>query len=224
MRKWLIIALAALLALLAVPSVWLNTQQGLTVVDRFFLRQDALHCRADDANEISLNRTDAGTEFQILLDNQPSSALLTWDGDRANIEFDDGVIVAGDWNGSTLVNLDGELSSLLGNESAYAVSPSTDPETAALVQKGLLSIALCRIDTNTFSSAGSLILVIVGVVLYLLGMLNLFWPQRMFLLRSHLHYNYQELPADSARRAQILSGAVAMLGGAACMYATLLFR
>ena len=225
MKKWLIIVLCAVLALLILPAIYLNTQQGLPVGERFFLRDGDSCYRADDANEISFTRSDHLTEFVILLNGQSSSAALTRDGDHVRIEFDDGAVVSGDWNGKTLVNLDGELANLLSTESVYAVSPSSsDPAAAALVQKGLLSIALCQMDAGMSSAAGSLILVILGAILYIFGLLNVFWPQGMILLLSHLHYNYQELSVDSGRRAQIFGGIIAILGDIACMYSTLLFR
>lgn len=224
MKKWPIIVLCAALALLILPAVYLNTQQGLPVGDHFFLRESELCYRADSANAISFTHTDSRAEFSILLRGQASSAVLTRDGDHVRVEFDDGTVVSGDWNGKTLVNLDGELANLLSTESIYAVSSSSDPETNALIQKGLLSIALCQMDAGMGNAAGSLILVILGAILYIFGLLNVFWPQGMILLLSHLHYNYQELSVDSGRRAQIFGGIIAILGGAACMYSTLLFR
>lgn len=225
MKKWPIIVLCAALALLILPAIYLNTQQGLPVGERFFLRESELCYRADDANEISFTRSDHLTEFVILLNGQSSSAVLTRDGDHVRTEFDDGTVVSGDWNGKTLVNLDGELANLLSTESIYAVSASSsDPEIAALVQKGLLAVALCQMDAGMGNAAGSLILVILGAILYIFGLLNVFWPQGMILLLSHFHYNYQELSVDSGRRAQIFGGIIAILGGIACMYSTLLFR
>lgn len=224
MKKWPMIVLCAALVLLILPAVYLNTQQGLPVGDRFFLRESEFCYRADSANAISFTHTDRLAEFSILLRGQLSSAVLTRDGDHVRVEFDDGTVVSGDWNGKTLVNLDGELANLLSSKSIYAVSSSSDPETAALIQKGLLSIALCQMDAGMGNAAGSLVLVILGAILYIFGLLNVFWPQGMIFLLSHFHYNYQELSVDSGRRAQIFGGIIAILGGAACMYSTLLFR
>lgn len=225
MRKLPVIILGVILALLLLPAFYLNAQQGLPVGDQFLLKQNDLCYRADSANEISFTRSDACTEFSILLHGQSSSAVLTRDGERAHIEFDDGSVVSGDWNGKTLVNFDGELADLLSTGSLYAVTATpSDPETAALVQRGLLSIALCQMDAGMGNAAGSLILVILGAILYVFGILNIFWPQGMVLLLSHLHYDYHELSIKSARRAQIFGGIIAILGGVACMYSTLLFR
>ena len=225
MKKWPIIVLCAALVLLILPAIYFNTQQGLPVGERFFLRDGDSLYRADSANEISFIRAGNRAEFTILLNGQSSSAVLTRDGDHVRTEFDDGTVVSGDWNGKTLVNLDGDLANLLSTESIYAVSASSsDPEIAALVQKGLLAVALCQMDAGISNAAGSLIMVILGAILYCFGLLNIFWPQGMYLLLSHLHYNYQELSLESGRRAQIFGGIIAILGGAACMYSTLLFR
>lgn len=215
--KKLPILLAVLLLLLVPPAVFLNVRQGVAAGDRFLLLRDDRHYRADAQNEIILSPSDAGTDFDILLDGQSSSAHLTWNGDRARVEFDDGNVVEGDWDGSTLVNLAGAPADLLTNPSVTATV------SANVVNASLLGAALCRMDLGATSSAGSLLLVILGVIVYIFGILNVFWPQGMYLLLSRLHYNYQELSDDGGRRAQIFSGIIAMLGGAACMYATLLF-
>lgn len=214
--KKLPILLAVLLLLLVPPAIFLNVRQGVAAGDSFLLFQDERHYRADAQNEIILSPSEVGTDFDILLHGQSSSARLTWNGDRARIEFDDGNVVEGDWDGSTLVNLAGVPSDLLTNPSSAATV------SADVVNASLLGAALCRMDLGATSSAGSLLLVILGVIVYIFGMLNAFWPQGMYLLLSRFHYNYQELSDDSGRRAQIFSGIVAMLIGAACMYATLL--
>lgn len=225
MNKRPIIVLCAVMLLLLLPAIHLNLQQGLPVDDQFMLRQGELCYRADDANEISFVRSGSGTEFSIILHGQPSTAVLTYDGDRATVEFDDGTVVTGDWNGRTLVNFDGELADLISSDSVYAVASSSgDPESDALVQKGVLAIALCQMDAGMGNAAGSVLLAVLGAILYVFGVLNIFWPQGMILLLSRLHYNYQELSAESGRRAQIFGGVIAILGGIACMYVTLLFR
>lgn len=216
--KKLPILLSALLLLLILPAVWLNARQGVAAGEHFLFREDAQHYRADDRNEIVGTVSENGARFDILLDGQTSSALLVWDGDRARVEFDDGAVVEGDWNGATLVNLSGAPADLLTNPSATA-SVSAD-----VVRTSLLAVALCRIDLGLVSPSGSLWLVILGAIVYVFGILNLFWPRGMHLLRSRLHYNYQELSDESGRRAQIFSGVIAILSGLLCMYFSPLFQ
>lgn len=217
MKKMLIAALAVLMILL-VPAIMLNMQRGIMLSDVSLIRKDEFTYAAAGDNSIHMSPSESGMDFAICLDGVERSAQLTWDDENVRIEYADGEVAEGVWNGQYILGENGKP--LWFDESVHGRYAGRN-QTIAEVD---LNDVLCRLSLGESDPMGEMWLIVVGALFYIAGALNIFWPEGMFFMLSRWKYEKPEELFDSGRKAQIFGGAVGMLGGLLLLFAPLLLR
>lgn len=213
-----IAALTVLLLLLFIPSLWLNARRGVYLGDRFFVQKDALTFRADRDDAVTLTKNSEGeTAFDLLLGGEASAARLTWSASAARVEYEDGAVIEGLWNGQHLTEEDGMPLYFHGD-----VSISVNGESAP-IGRYALSDALCRMDSGATESSGSIGLTLAGALIYLFGAIQFLWPEKTFFFCSRWMFVRPELSEDGCLVTRV-GGAAILLCGAAVMLGPLFFK
>ncbi len=202
-KKIYIAAVTAVFAAALIFSVWRNFRSGVFVGNDFLYKQsDAMYIK-NDANNIAADENG----YTIILNGKRQTASVMWSKDRASVTFDDGTVMEGYWDGQNLWRDDGMPFTY-----SDGFSVSVGGEENHHIGKGTISDALCKIDRNETETRGSVWLVLVGVILYLMGAFAFLFPNESHFLLSSWAYKEPEL-SDAGLFMERLGGIAAMLAG-----------
>ena len=201
-----IILLALGLAVLLAPAALLNTRQGVYAGDVFLPRTE------NGYGPIVLTLEDGAVTFSGTAADTDFTAALCRDGDMVSIAFADGETLTGHWDGANLCNDDGMPYAY----TSHAITVTVGDEPSPL---GLATLAdvLCRMAFGVTEARGSLHLLLLGTVLYVLGSLYVLIPEKMYFLGRQWVFSHAEL-SDMGRLGQVIGGWVLLAAAAIMMY------
>lgn len=206
-----------ILVLLVLIGGWRNLRTGIFVQDKFFVQKDEDYYKSGD-DEIRMIRGDGFTNFQMVLNGEERTAGLVWsksdrlynvEHDYAEITFDDGEVIRGTWFANDMLVDDTGMPIVYLNYPLVRVSVGDVPEP---ISNAALSNILCRLDLRMIEKNGSVGFIILGALIYGLGMLTFLYPEKMFFLGSRWQFRNPELSDDGILMQQF-SGVVCMIVG-----------
>ncbi|MGN0764222.1 MAG: hypothetical protein ACI4MK_12570 [Aristaeellaceae bacterium] len=201
-----IILLALALAVLLVPAALLNTRQGVYAGDVFLPRTE------NSYGPVTMTLEDSATVFSGTAADTDFTAVLCRDGDMVSIAFADGATLTGHWDGANLCNDDGTPYAY----TSHAITVTVGDEPSPLGQAPLADV-LCRMAFGVTEAQGSLHLLVLGTVLYVLGSLYVLIPEKMYFLGRQWVFSHAEL-SDMGRLGQVIGGWVLLAAAAIIMY------
>ena len=205
MTKKIILLVLGLVVLL-VPAAWLNTRQGVYAGDVFLPRTEAGY------GPITMTREDGAVTFTGTAADTDFTAVLCRDGNMVSIAFADGATLTGQWDGANLCNDDGTPYAY----TSHAITVTVGNEPSPLGQAPLADV-MCRMAFGVTEARGSLHLLVVGTVLYVLGALYVLIPEKMYFLGRQWVFSHAEL-SDMGRLGQVIGGWVLVIAAAVMMY------
>lgn len=167
---------------------------------------DTLYRNSKD-NYISVEKFGNRTEFTVSLGGKQQSAGMEWAQDKVNITYDDGSVEEGTWDGEWIYGEDGMPLALYTDE----VFADFDGDHF-YIGKGALSNALCRIDQNETEIRGSVLILLMGGILYLIGVLTYLFPNESYFFMSRWAFQKAEL-SDAGISAQKIGAAISIIAG-----------
>ena len=212
-----ILILAGIFLLMIVIGCVRNLRQGIYIFDEFLVQKSENLYRSGK-DEIRLIRAADGTTFELTFNGITKRATLVWskstklfdlEHDYATITFDDGTVVEGTWfRDSQLLDQDRMPISWAMDDmiSFSGVSEMTGFDA------GGLAVLLCRLDHGDTEQNGTLYFVLLGALLYVIGVLNFLYPDMMHFMGSRWRYRNAEL-SDDGRLAEQVGGVVCMIVG-----------
>lgn len=186
-RNTLIIFAVVFAAALAV-SVYRNFRPGIHIGERFFYKVSDNAYSRNKNNNISFNKTESETDFDILLFGEVQSAKLRRDEDRVSITYSDGTEIRGIWNADQQHLCDDKDFYLYLSDMSVSVS-GEKPR----IGEYTLGDALCKLDEGSTEKRGSVLLLLLGCIVYATGMLAFLCPNDFHFLFSSWAYKNAEL-------------------------------
>lgn len=217
MKKKIAVLAAVLLALFA-SAMAFNLQRGVTVGEYFLPRHGEGLYQKNADYRVALSHDGDGTHCDIRFGAETLSAVLTWNGERVRVEYDDGTVVAGVWFSAEMGLTREDGFPLAWGEDDVTIVVNGEPERVSRIT---LAGALCRMDQDAAERRGSAALPLAGALLYALGAAALLWPEQTFFFASRWRYNVPELSEEGAA-AQRLGGVAMMAVSAFVMFAPLI--
>lgn len=201
-----VLLLSMLLVALIIPAAWLNLQTGLYVGEDFLRSTDAGY------GPLTLQHQADGMQVTGSVDGFSwDAAVQTQDGGMT-VTLADGNVYAGTWDGEHLCDERGMPYAYTSGGITIVVNNEPSPPDPILQAD-----TLCRMALGQTEARGSLWCVLVGVIVYGIGMLSIFFPDFMYFLGRRWCFEQPEL-SDAGRFCQRLGGVVALAGGAVVMY------
>ena len=198
------IVFIVIFVVVSVLSGWINLRHGVYIGDRFFYMIDDNLYKNNKNNNISLKENNGTTEFDIYLDKERQNANIRREGDKTIITYDDSTVIEGRWDGDWLWGEDNipilpEVIAVIGDERPQ-------------IGKITIGYALCKIAGNETSTRGSVTLLILGAIAYLLGALAFIFPNKMYFFMRSWVYKKAEL-SDAGVLLEKIVGVILMLAG-----------
>ena len=213
------------LILLLIPSGFIDLRRGVYMGDYFYMDDrfyvphdngnDSRTYRAGSGYEVTLERSGDGTGCYVSAGNTECSVQLSWTGDWARFEFDDGTVMEGRWTGEALTDADGRPLWMDDSDSMITISVGDEPEPP--LRKYTIACGLCKMDRKALVPFGSVWVMLLGAAIYGFGMLNILYPEKMHFLGSRWRYENAEL-SDAGYAAQVFGGVAFLIIGAAFLY------
>lgn len=197
-------------------GLWKNLGRGIYMGDVFLQQKSGVLYRSK-GNEISMEKEDTGADFDITLKDTSQSARLDWSGkNHAVITFEDGNVVEGDWESSW--GGDGELI----DEEGFPIWVSDDmaisfDDDFSSISYGTLGAVLCRMFYGSTETRGSLWIVLVSAVIYIIGALSFLFPNAMHFGFFGWMYEKPQLSEEGIALEQI-GAVILMLVGIGVMF------
>ncbi len=176
-----------------------NTRIGVTVGDKFLVEREDGYFRSGN-HEIRMIKGEGFTNFQMVLHGENRTAALRWsrsdalfdiEQDYATLTFDDGTVIEGTWfSDDMLLDKDGLP---LGWSSGFM---SADGDTVRVISNEELSNVLCKLDLGKTEQSGSIGIVLVGGLIYILGALSFLYPEKVHFFGNRWRYKNAELSDD----------------------------
>jgi len=214
MKKKLVLAALAFV-LLSVPAAWLQLRDGVVLGESFYIQRNPdLYSAGEDSIAIDRNGNDA--EFTISVNDMVMKVWMETDGRHYSFCYEDGTVVegfAGQW-ADELVNGDGMP---LGWTDGIAVYVGETPPEDVLFRKYSLSNGLFRMYAGICEQKGHVLMIVMGLLLYALGIASILWPEQVHFFGSRWRYAHAELSADGIAM-QKLSGIACVVLSIVLMY------
>ncbi len=151
-------------------------------------------------HEIRMIKGEGFTNFQIVLHGENRTAALQWsrsdvlfdvEHDFATLTFDDGAIIEGTWfSDDILLDKDGLP---LGWANGFM---SADGNAVRVISNEALSNVFCKIALGKTEQNGSIGVVLVGGLIYILGALSFLYPEKVHFFGNRWRYKNAELSDD----------------------------
>jgi len=223
-KKSAVIMLIVLILLL-IPSGFVNLTRGVHMGDYFYTgdrfymprdnKNDSWTYRAADGYSVLLDWSGDGTFCSVNAGNTNCDVQLDWKGDQARLEFDDGTVLEGRWTGKDLIDKDGRPLWMNDDESMIHIIVGDEPEPP--LRKYTIACGLCRMDRKELEPFGSGWMLLLGAVIYVLGMLNILYPEQMYFLGNRWRYRNAEL-SDAGYMMQFFGGIVLLILGVIVLF------
>lgn len=205
-----VLLLCLVLLVLIVPATWLNLQTGLYVGEEF------LRCTGAGYGSLTLQHQADGVHITGSMDGFSWDATVQMQEGSMSVTLADGTVYAGAWDGEHLCDESGMPYAYTSGGITIVVNNEPAPPNPIFQAD-----TLCRMALGQTEARGSLWCVLVGVIVYGIGMLSIFFPDFMYFLGRRWCFEQPEL-SDAGRFCQRLGGAVALAGGTVVMYLPLL--
>lgn len=211
-NKIFLAATLILFAVLLVLGCRTCLRKGVDIGDVYFYKVNQEVYKADDNNYLKLQKQEGIENAVIVLDGEKQTAQLSWDGSDVAVTYSDGTVIHGTWGGEEL--FDEEGTPIIYSEcymddyadvSAYGAS--------AEARKAVLSEALSRISRNAARTRGSVWNMLLGMVLYALGVLIIRNPEASFFFLNRWRYREAEL-SEAGKAVEKIGGMAVMIMGA----------
>ncbi len=183
-------------------------RKGIDLGDDFFYREGSGLYQADKDNYLKLYRQGETERAYIVLDGQEQEAEIRWTGSDVEVIYTDGAVTEGTWGNGCL--LDREGMPIIYRQGAVTVTDGGEP---LAVRKEVLSDALCRISRGALGVRGSAGFILLGTVLYALGIFAIKDPESSFFLLNRWRYRRAEL-SEEGKAVEQIGGLVFLLSGA----------
>lgn len=215
MRKSAIVMIAVLILLL-IPSGLINLRRGVYMGDRFYMPHDngdnSWTYRSGTGYEVTLDWCGTGTGCGVRTGGSEQGVQLDWTDDWARLEFDDGTVLEGRWTGEDLIDAEGKPLWMNDDESESIIQIIVGDKTDVQLRKYTIACALCRMDRNELVPFGSGWVMLLGAAIYIFGMLNILYPEKMHFLGNRWRYENAEL-SDAGYMMQVFGGIVLLIFG-----------
>lgn len=214
MKKTLAILTVILIIVLG-PALWLNTRTGVTIHDQFLFRRASGEYRS--LSGWSIVYDEAENTFLAVLGKQTFHAKAVLDDNFARFTFSDGTIAEG-WLDSRFGLVDSNGVPMTFSDDIEIIVG--DENLRLYLTPCAVACEFCRIAMDAAEPYGSIAIVLLGSMIYLLGAAQFIWPEQMFFLFSRWRYQKAEL-SDDGILAEKASAILLMICAAAVMFAPL---
>lgn len=215
LRRKLPWIMVAILVIAIGASAWINLCSGVYVGDDFLYRK-RWNYYANGDNQIRITNTDGNTTFYTDLYGEIKTAEITWKGGEPTVTFDDGEIITGNWgvwNEEKYILDEDNLPIGLGDQTIIVTNGDAGQKK---ISNNTLANVLCRIDATenwkVVETKGHWAFIVIGTIMYLIGMACFYFPEETALLFTRWKYDYVEL-SDMALFSEKAGGVVAMIIG-----------
>ena len=230
------ILLSAILGVLLVLGLWINLRQGVYVGEDFLARKSE-YLYQKGSNAIEMVKQSESAQFQTSFGGVEESAVMTWtEADSpygkywVTVTFDDGEVREGIWGqGGELIGDSGmslRMEGMFFGDETISITfeTSQDYGMSQTPKVGKLTLAetFCKIVFEEYTRAGSVGLVLIGAVMYIVGALGFLFPEEMHFLFDRWRYYQPEL-SDAGIWWEKCGAVGVMVLGAVFMFAIFLF-
>lgn len=216
-RKKKILLFALVFVLLLLPAMWIYSRDMVAIGGQQLVCWDGQSYRAGN-DSLTMTARDDGADFDLTLYGEHTKATLRREGEKITVTFATGEIVEGYDKGlSHLMNADGSFLDadpiivLVGNKLAEPLG------------KTALADRFFDIWKYGGEQWGPLWFPLMMGVVYVLGVVQILWPEETYFFLSRWRYTHAELSEDGLV-VQKLGGWVALIGSVALMYGPLFIQ
>lgn len=212
-----ILPFALALVLLTLPALWIYSRESVAIGGQQLICWDGQSYRAG-GDSLTITLRENGADFDLTLYGEHVAATLEQVGDRITVTFDTGEVVTGYDKGLPfLMNEDGSF---------------LEADALIILVNGQLTEPLGKTDmANRFfaiwkyggEALGPLWFPLLMAIVYIVGMVQILWPEETYFFCSRWRYNYAEL-SDDGLFVQKAGGWIAVIGSMALLYGVLLIR
>ena len=208
-KKQLLLIGAALIAVVSLLFGWYFTlRKGVYVGDDFYYKVSDMKYKKNESNYIERI---SDSEFMLMADSGEKTVSLQFDNDLATFDFSDGKSYEGYFDEATETVRDKE-GMIIGWDSIQIVAGDELKEVSDRTYcKPLLLIYFEKDETR-----GSWYLQILGIILYILGIITVLYPNEVHFFLTSWKYDYPEL-SESGLMMERIGGIVECLMGIAFM-------
>ncbi len=216
-RKKKILLFTLVLAFVLLPAMWMYSRDTVSIGGRQLVCWDGQTYRAGN-DALTITAREDGADFDLTLYGEHISANLVREGEKITVAFDSGETVTGyDQGFSHLMNEDGSFIEM--NPLIIIV----DGELTEPLSKTALADRFFALWKEGGEQWGPLWFPPLMAIVYLLGMVQILWPEETYFFLSRWRYTHPELSEDGLM-VQKLGGWVALIGPVLLMYGLLLIR
>lgn len=208
-KKQLLLISAVLVAIVSLLSGWYYTlRKGVYVGDDFYYKVSDMKYKKDQSNYIERI---SDSDFALVSDTGEKTVSLKFHNDLATFDFSDGKSVEGYFDDAT-GNLRDKEGMPIGWDSIQ-ILVGDEPKK---ISDRTYCVPLFQIYFNKGETRGSWYLQILGIILYILGIITVLYPNEIHFFLSSWKYDYPEL-SESGLLMERIGGIVECLIGFAFM-------
>lgn len=211
-KKKSFIVFSIILILSISLGAWRNLRKGIYIGENFLYRKNNNYYKGK-SDEIRINKKYNTTKFDIIIAGIKKSATVNWSDTSSSylgvtITFDDGNTIEGYWNDlNRLVDADDNLIADASDIISFDNS-AVNNEKKFPISNEYLAEYLCGIDKEAnIETRGSIILILLGVFIYICGLISLYWPNEIFFFLNKWRYEKPCL-SETGKLVEQISGVV----------------
>lgn len=211
-KRKIFLCAAVLVAIVSLLTGWYFTlRKGVYCGDNFYYKVAEATYRHSDADYVTF--TD-DHNFRLLSEGMELTGSIQAENQNVEITFSDGTGISGEWNGIFLD--DGEAHDLIRIEVGGQSGSKTDDTAYACAS------VLCSIYFGKEERISRWFVPVLGILIYILGIVDLFYPQEVHFFFSRWMYHNPEL-SDEGIFVERISGIVICVMGVCVMSGVLFF-
>lgn len=211
-KKILLFALG--LVLLTLPAMWIYSRDTVSIGGQQLVCWDGQSYRAG-SDSLTVTPRENGADFDLTLYGEHMTATLEQAGDKITVTFAAGETVVGyDKGFSRLMNEDG---SFLETDALIIMVDGKLTEPLGKTSLANRFFAIWKYDGEQW---GPLWFPLLMAVVYVLGVVQILWPEETYFFLSRWRYTHAEL-SDDGLMMQKLGGWVAVIGAVVLLYGVL---
>lgn len=202
-KKQILLIAAAVAAIISLLAGWYFTlRKGVYVGEKFFYKISTTRYEQNDSNYIE-QVSDSG--FEIVSDTGKKTVSVKVERNSLIFAFSDGTSLTGVWDGVYLTDSEGlpvgwDMVQISVNEKPIEVSNATYCQ------------ALCRIYYGKEETISKWYIQVVGILIYLLGIVSVLYPDEVHFFLIKWKYNNPELSETGRLLEQIGGVMISVMG------------